>query len=80
MSNPMLLPLTAGVFIMFACGMIPFLSFVPGAFIGCAAFLGSGALLLETTVSLLVGLTLGFIAERAALVLVNKTSKSSSVQ
>jgi len=69
MSNPMLLPLTLGVFIICASGYFEFLSFVPASFVGCAAFLGSGALLLESTVSLLVGITLGFIAEQGALLI-----------
>ncbi|GAU08159.1 DUF1097 domain-containing protein [Desulfoplanes formicivorans] len=69
MSNPMLLPLMGGVFIMCAAGYFSFLSFVPGSFIGCAAYLGSGALALESIASLLVGIILGFIAERGALML-----------
>lgn len=74
MSNPMLLPLTLGVFVMCAAGAFELLSFVPASFVGCAAFLGSGALLLESTVSLLVGICLGFVAEQGAL-LITKGNK-----
>ena len=64
MNNPMLLPLIGGVFIMCAAGYFTILSFVPGSFIGCAAYLA-----LESTVSLIVGIALGFIAERGALLI-----------
>ncbi|MBG0791162.1 MAG: DUF1097 domain-containing protein [Desulfovibrionaceae bacterium] len=78
MHNPMLLPLMGGVFLLCAAGGISQLSFVPGAFIGCAAFLGSGALILETFISLLVGLVLGFISERIAQTIFAKITPASA--
>jgi hypothetical protein len=68
-NNPMLIPLTVGVFIICATGYFDKVAFAPASFIGCAAYLGSGALALETVVSLLVGIGLGYIAERGALLI-----------
>ena len=58
-----------GVFVALAAfGMcvqaaVPLLAFIPGAFIGAAAYFGSGALFWATLISLVVGALLAFASE-----------------
>ncbi len=63
LSNPVLIPLGIVIFAFCALGYFPLFRFIPGAFLGCAAFMGAGALWLETFLSLLLGIALGVISE-----------------
>ena len=61
--TPILLPLGAVIFVFCLMGICKCF-FIPGAFVGCAAYMGAGALPWETFISLILGVILGFITEQ----------------
>lgn len=65
MSNPMLIPVAVVIFVFVALGSCKCF-FVPGSFIGCASYLGAGALPWETFISLVMGCVLGYATYFAA--------------
>lgn len=65
MSNPILLPLAVTIFVFVVLGQFSFF-FAPAAFIGCASYMGAGALFWETFISLLLGVALAFATKTVA--------------
>ncbi len=61
--TPILLPLAAVIFVFCLMGTCKCF-FIPGAFVGCASYMGAGALPWETFISLVLGVILGFITEQ----------------
>ena len=53
------------------------LSFIPGAFVGAAAFFGNDTLFLPTPISLVAGALLAYLSELAADVLLSGSSRRS---
>lgn len=71
MSNPLLVPMAGVIFVIVLLGSCKQF-FIPAAFVGCASYMGAGALLWETFVSLILGAILAYITHSLALMIVKK--------
>lgn len=66
------------VAVMCAAANIGVLSFVPGMFLGCSCFFGSGFDFLGTLIGLLVGAVLGWLIDKGGTLLYNATKGQAS--
>lgn len=71
--------LLVGAFMICAQARWKVLSFIPGAFLGCAAYFGTNGDWKATILSLIVGLVLGYISEVIAVFLSNIGKKNIPV-
>jgi len=69
------LAVTIGAAAMCMQAHFSFLSFIPGAFIGCSAYFATGFNFTGTVLSLVIGALLGYVSEYTALALQKATAK-----
>lgn len=75
------LPVTVGIGACLICVVAKWkvLSFIPGAYAGCAAFFGTGGKLTPTVISLIAGALIGWCNEAGGIAL-SKVGKSAAVE
>lgn len=69
-----------GAFMMCVQAHISYLSFIPGAFAGCASYFGSGLDIKATAISLVCGAVLGYFSEVIALYMVKVFGKKAEAE